>query len=233
LELELVGVAQVVDLPPPGPPPEDGSPPPPPPEPPPPPRVRTVVTVAAGEYITQMAPNETRPFGLGEGTRVKVRFITATGLHNGHSVVVQLEPQPEGALQITLSELTDVETTQRRKHFRVGAFLQVQLDVTESAVEGLQNAYDARAMTINFSGGGFLIETRLRLAVADHVRVTLRVPKDLRNDLPEVLVCEAVVMRVTEIAFDQIRIALRSSFPRDVGRDLWVQLVMNLQFGRT
>ena len=236
VELDLVGVDPVVELQ----PPVDPSLPPPPappsaPEPPPaPPRIRAVVTAAAaGEYVLNLGAGNERPYGLVPGRRVLVRYITTLGLHHGQSVIVQVDQGGgEAGIQLMMSELSDVQTVQRRKHYRVGAVLPVDLAVLESTVKELADAEDHKASTLNFSAGGFLIETRLQPALGDHLRLTLRVPQDLRHGLPALLLCQAYVVRVEVVSFDQFRVALQSSFPRELGRDLWVQLTLNLQFGR-
>jgi hypothetical protein len=233
VELEVEGLEPLVEVL----APVDPNLPPPPPSPPKPPaeppRIRAVVTKAiAGEYVLSLASGDERPRGMQAGARVVVRYITTLGLHHGKSVVVQIDQGGgDAGIQLTMSELTDVETIQRRKHYRVGAVLPVDLAVLETSLKDLEDAED-RATTLNFSGGGFLIETKLQLALGDRVRLTLRVPKDLRQDLPALLVCQAIVVRVEVVTFDQFRLALQSSFPRDLGRDLWVQLTLNLQFGR-
>jgi hypothetical protein len=220
--------------------PQDPNAPPPPPvdpfapkpPPPPPARLRAVVTQAiAGEYVLSLG-NEPRPRGLIPGARVQVRYITTLGLHTGRSVVVQVDRSgTDAGLQFMMSELTDLVTIQRRKHFRVGAVLPIDVVVLASENDDLEDAED-RASTLNISGGGLMIETKLRPAEGDKLRVTLRVPKDLRHDLPELLVCQGLVMRVELITFDQFRVAMQSVFDRETGRDLWVQLTLNLQFGR-
>jgi hypothetical protein len=220
--------------------PQDPNAPPPPPvdpfapKPPPPPipKIRAVVTQAiAGEYVLSLG-NEDRPRGLQPGARVQVRYITTLGLHTGRSVVVQVDRSGSDAgLQFMMSELTDLQTIQRRKHYRVGAVLPIDVVVLESEDDDLKDAED-RATTLNISGGGLLIETKLRPDEGDRLRVTLRVPKELRHDLPELLVCQGVVMRVELVTSDQFRVALQSTFDRETGRDLWVQLTLNLQFGR-
>jgi hypothetical protein len=233
VELELVGVVLPAEPR----PPADPSLPvvaPTEPEPPPePPRIRAVVTEAkAGEYVLGLVDDE-RPRGLNPGTRVVVRFITTLGLHHGNSVVVQVDPGgTDKPISLILTEVSDLQTIQRRKYFRVSAVLPVDLAVLESTVKDLADAEDHGATTLNLSGGGFLIETRLHLALGDHVRLTLRVPKELRQDLPELMLCQAYVVRVEVVSFDRFRVALQSSFPRETGRDLWVQLTLNLQFGR-
>lgn len=199
-------------------------------------RVRALVKVAVpGEYIVTVLGMEERPPWLHHGARLTAHFITSLGVHQGQCDLVAINGAGtiDNPLELTLSELTGVKTLQRRKHFRVAAALPVDLEVLRTKNKELaEEAADRNAVTQDFSAGGLRVETRFDLELDDQLRMTLPIPSELRQGLPEYLICVAYVVRVEVLALGQFKVAMQSSFPREIGRDRWVQLTLNLQRGR-
>jgi c-di-GMP-binding flagellar brake protein YcgR len=93
---------------------------------------------------------------------------------------------------------------------------------------------DQRAITQDLSAGGMRVDTTLMLAVGDQVRVTVHTPRGLRKNLPDLLVCEAKVVRAEQIIRRNRKLCsagLQFQFATESERDRWVQLTFDLQRG--
>jgi hypothetical protein len=160
--------------------------------------------------------------------RVVVRYVSPLGRHEAFSFVVQMGAG--NPLSLTLGKLDGLKTFQQREHFRAFASLPLELAVVEAKIEELKAQIDVRALSIDVSAGGLRVDTRLAVGVDDRLRVLLRLPKDLRTGgLPDLLSVEARVVRSDQTASDQFRVAMQSRFARELERDKWAQLTLNLQ----
>jgi hypothetical protein len=193
-------------------------------------RVRVQVAKVADYEIVVVVPrSDDRPPGLRPGARVIVRFFSPAGRHEALSSIVHVG---SGApLALTLSKLDALRTVQQREHFRVFAALSLELSVTESSVTNLATQSDRSATSVDISGGGMRLDTSLAPALEDRVRVALRLPAEIRQGgLAEILRAEARIVRSEALnGGERYRVALEWRFAREVERDKWVQLTLNLQ----
>lgn len=199
---------------------------------------RPTVTVRAlvqdyelGECTLSLTDPPPVPEALVVDAKVVLRFCTKLGYHEARSTVLELRPghPPE----VLLAELHSERNAQRRAYFRTSAHLPVQLSVLRSKTVKAGET-DGRAVSLDVSGGGIKLETMLAVAPDDRVGIVVRVPSKLQPALPPVLISEADVLRVQEVirrGDDHYQVAAKFRIGREVDRDPWVKLTMDLECG--
>jgi hypothetical protein len=172
------------------------------------------------------APPEVVP-----GAEVYAKFCTPAGFHEARSTVVKVEPGRPPSL--VLDSFRGETTRQRRAFFRTSAYLPCEISILASKKTKAGEA-DRRAVTLDVSGGGIKLETSLSVIPDDRVGIVVRVPDKLQPALPAVLVVEAKVLRVVEIVRggrDLNQVAAAFQIKREVDRDPWVHLAMDIERG--
>jgi c-di-GMP-binding flagellar brake protein YcgR len=194
-------------------------------------RVRVLVDkVVDYEYVVVVPRADDRPSGLRAGAGVVVRFFTTSGRHQATSTIMQIGPENVLPLSLTLGKLENLRTVQQREYFRVFASLPLELGVVKSSIPELASKRDGLAKSVDISAGGLRVDTRLAAAIDDWLQVILRLPSDIRQGgLPDILMVEGRVVRCEPLGEERFRLALESRFAREVQRDKWVQLTLNLQ----
>jgi hypothetical protein len=198
------------------------------------PRVRLKAVVQRSELgEVELTLNEVAeaPPELVVGSVVHARFCTPAGYHEATSTVVKLQPGRPPA--VMLDAFRGERTRQRRAYFRTSAYLPCEISVLASKKVKAGEA-DRRATTLDISGGGIKLETSLAVIPEDLVGIVVRVPQKLQPALPPVLVVEAKVLRTTEIirqGRDLLQVAAAFQIKREVDRDPWVRLTMDIERG--
>jgi hypothetical protein len=134
-------------------------------------------------------------------------------------------------IEATLGDFRAERTTQRRAYFRAQVSLPVVMAILASKTSklGLQ---DRRAVMVDIGGGGLRLDSVLCPAVDDRVAVRVEVPLRLQKVIAPFLQCEAVVMRVEPVSrgdIDRFRLAVRFLVRREIERDPWVRLTLDIQ----
>jgi hypothetical protein len=198
------------------------------------PRVRLKAVVQRSELgEVELTMNELAqaPPELIVGAVVHARFCTPAGYHEASSTVVKLLPGHPPSL--VLDTFRGERTRQRRAYFRTSAYLDCEISVLVSK-EIKAGESDRRAITLDISGGGIKLQTSLAVVAEDRVGIVVRVPPKLQPVLPPALVVEAKVLRTIEIVRqgrDLFQVAAAFQIKREVDRDNWVHLTMDLERG--
>lgn len=198
------------------------------------PRVRLKAVVQRsdlGEVELTMNELAEAPPELVVGAVVHARFCTPAGYHEASSTVVKLLPGHPPS--VVLDAFHGERTRQRRAYFRTSAYLACEISVLVSKKIKAGEA-DRRAVTLDISGGGIKLETSLAVIAEDRVGIVVRVPQKLQTALPPVLIVEAKVLRTIEIirqGRDLFQVAAAFQIKREVDRDPWVHLTMDIERG--
>lgn len=198
------------------------------------PRVRLKATVQKyemGECEVTLNEMDAPPPELTAGVEIQARFCTAQGFHEGSSTVLKVRPaQPP---EVLLDAFRRETHRQRRAYFRTSAYLPCQVTVLVSKKIKAGES-DRRAISLDISGGGIRIETSLGVIPEDLLTVVVRVPQKLQPALPAILLSEGKVLRVVDVVRqgrDLHQIAVAFQIKREVDRDPWVHLAMDLERG--
>lgn len=163
------------------------------------------------------------------GTMVRLRFANPLGLHGATATILDMRPGPP--MELNLGEFRDETTVQRREYYRVtrGLPATVTVRVSHSVEPGL---VDSGAFTYDISGGGIRLDTFLAVGIDDRLWVAVRVPERLQAAHSAALQARAEVLRIEPVVRggeDLSRVAARFHFRREIDRDAWVHLVLDLQ----
>jgi hypothetical protein len=193
--------------------------------------VGVVGAIPPREILLSLVSGAVEPPALLPGVSVTVSFVTSLGLHQARTTVLRVAPGR--TVSVALARLSEVTTSQRRQFFRVSASLVTLLVVagTRASVIGKE---DARALSQDLSAGGMRVDTVLPLALGDQLRVTVHTPRGMRKHLPDLLVCEARVVRAEQVIRRNRKVCsagLQFLFATESERDRWVQLTFDLQRG--
>jgi hypothetical protein len=199
----------------------------------PPVRVTAVVAgMPPREILLSLAAGLAAPPGLQPGAQVTVSFATNQGLNQGRTTVLRVASAR--TVSVALARFGDVITSNRRQYFRVAASVVVKLTMISSHAASATKE-DAKALTLDVSGGGMRIDTILPLEVNDLVQLTVEVPRSLRKNLPPEMSCEAKVVRVEQVVRRGGRkvhcAGVQYQLKSESERDRWVQLTFGLQRG--
>jgi c-di-GMP-binding flagellar brake protein YcgR len=134
-------------------------------------------------------------------------------------------------IEATLGDFREARTIQRRAYFRANVSLPLVMAILASKTSkvGLQ---DRRASTVDIGGGGLRFDSELCPAVDDRVAIRVEVPLRLQKQIAPFLQIEAMVMRVEPVIrgdVDLHRLAVRFLVQRDLERDPWVRLTLDIQ----
>lgn len=185
-----------------------------------------------GEILLTFPSVKVLPPNLEIGREVSVRFFSGGGAHHGRSEVLRVDATPK--VTAAVARLTDVETIQRRRYFRVPVTLPVTFAVLRSSVTESTGKVEPRGLTQDVSAGGVRLETSVLLTVDDRVRVALATPRGFQKTLPATLEAAARVVRVEEgnrKANRPYSLSIELLFDAESERDRWVQLTFDLQRG--
>ena len=111
------------------------------------------------------------PAWLESGADVTIRHGSHFGRHTGQVRILRVAVGPPPS--VVLERMTQMETEQRRRCYRVPACLPLSIRVTESTRKELVGQEEARARTRNVSASGILVETALPVTVGDIVELTV------------------------------------------------------------
>ena len=178
-------------------------------------------------FPTLLYPTST----MGYGARVTVQLTNPQGLHHVDATIMdftRLMP-----IEATLGDFGKVRTTQRRAYFRTQVELPLAVAVVASKVVklGLQ---DRRGTLVNLAGGGLCLDSVLHPDVGDRVVVRVAVPTKLQAAIAPFLQCDGEVVRIEPMMRgerEQFRMAIRMLVRRDIERDPWVRLALDIQRG--
>ena len=165
------------------------------------------------------------------GAEVTLRFTNPNGIHQVVAVIMDFSRNLP--IEVTLGDFQAALTIQRRNYSRAAIDLPMVAAVIASKAEKV-GAQDKRAVMIDIGGGGVRFDSVLAPVVDDRMGIWVEVPARLQKWLPAVLQSEGKVVRVEQVIrgdTDMQRLAVEFRVRRDVERDPWVRLAMDIQRG--
>ena len=190
-----------------------------------------LVRLPPPEVVMSLGQGVTAPRGLVPGAAVAVTFTTDQVFAKASTKVTRV--LGERVASVALEPFAQVDTSMRRRFFRVPASL-LTLLVVSSARGAEVGKKDARALTQDVSAGGMRVETVLALAVGDRVQVTVETPRGLRKTFPATMVCEAEVVHATLVVRKGGQLysaGLQFVLAADSEQERWLRLTFDLQRG--
>jgi len=190
-----------------------------------------LVRVPPPEVVVSLGQGVPAPRGLVPGANVVVSFTTDEVFAKATTKVTRV--LPDRLASVALEPFAKVDTSTRRRFFRVPASL-LTLLVVSSARGSEVGKKDARALTQDVSAGGMRVETVLALAIGDRVQVSVETPRGLRKTFPATMVCEAEVVHATLVMrkVGQLYSAgLQFVLGADSEQERWLRLTFDLQRG--
>ena len=186
-----------------------------------------VVRSETQKHVLKVSLESTVPAFVREGNEVLVRFASKTGRHEARCRVIRVGEE-EG---VVIGPFEGLRTQQRRQHFRVSAYLPLEVTVAVSG-RTIPGTVDKEGVSIDISGGGMLLETVMPFELGDRANVMLKVPDSVPDTVPRRLTAELGVLRVDRVVRagrELYRLACRFSFSRAADQDQWVKLCLELQ----
>jgi len=170
------------------------------------------------------------PAWLESGADVTIRHGSHFGQHTGQVRILRVAVGPPPS--VVLERLTQVETEQRRRCYRVPACLPLSIRVTESLRKELVGQEEPRGRTRNISASGILVETGLPVTVGDVVELTvLGLGLGLATSQPRHVILGRVV-RVEALDTSSRRskgVAVELVPESDQSKTQWAQFAIELQ----